>query len=86
MDIAIELSYDSASDSYDYMQAKRCEYDGYFDYYSVSIASDVEYDGATESWDGDYKAYITIQRMALQACLCIIWILSLLPLVMLMMA
>ena len=61
MDIAIELSYDSASDSYDYMQAKRCEYDGYFDYYSVSIASDVEYDEATKSWNGDYKAYITMR-------------------------
>lgn len=61
MDIAIELSYDSASDSYDYMQAKRCEYDGYYDYYSVSIASDVEYDRATKSWNGDYKAYITMR-------------------------
>ena len=64
-DIVVELRYDSTTDSYDYLQAVRCEYEKYmFDYYVVSVAEDVRYDEATSSWNGDYMAYITMRKIA----------------------
>ena len=56
-EIALEIKYDTGTQTYDYIQAVIGSAYG-MDCYIVTTASDVTYNEETRSWDGEYKAYI----------------------------